>query len=257
MSRSAGRLAGVASIGLVGLVTWLAWPAAAQSRGETRRSERTEPARAVVEDLQEQKPERPAPERPRPEIQSVRFEATVFQVQVAKERVADLDAKALAAAGATPGQLAKALQDVGLAQILYRVDQAVALGSPQRNRIEVAKDAPYVTGTATTPSGQQATSIARQKVGAKFDLQGWYPDEKNTTRVSAVLQIDLALVSASGVHVGTDTAAPMFWQIQQTYSGVLQLGQPAVVLTADGGATSEADKPLAFVTLIKLSDPNK
>ena len=192
------------------------------------------------------------PVQPSGETPAVRFEATVFQVEVAREKIADLDARALAAQASTPTALAKALQPFGPVTVLFRVDQAVAADG-QKNKIGISRATPYVSGTAFGPSGQTNSTVAREKIGGSFELSTAFPAEKTLRRAQVTLRVELGTMTDSSVQVGENVTAPIFWRVDQSYGGLMELNQPQVLISADGAATAGASQPLAFVSLVVLS----
>jgi hypothetical protein len=249
MNAKVARISTVAAICAVGLITWLALPAGAQSRRGRGTAERDVPPRSPLEQVEERHQKMPPPERP-----SVRFEATVFQVEVAKAGIIELDARKLAAEGPTPAALAQVLQSFGTTDVLYRVDQVIAAGDGPR-RISIARDTPYMTGLSTTSTGQVTTLVARERVGGEFKVDGHFRDPADKGCLQTSLEIEIAALSGSQVEVGKDITAPVFWRVEQTYAGATELGKPIVLLSVDGAATTGSDKILAFVSLVKFSNP--
>ena len=274
MNRQLARWGTAVIVGAGCLVAWLTLPVAAQSRNEQEprrpaaggvmRGQHTPTTREAepppAEPMSGQQPPAP-PERFRPppeplDVPPVRFEATVFQIDVAKDRIVELDAKKLAAAGATPAALLKTLRDFGPTTVLYRVDQNVSASEGRRlHDISIARDTPYVTGMQTPPSGESTPSYGRAKVGGHFKVSSFFPDDSNRQKVLVGLEIEVSRITDGSGQPGGDITAPVFWNFEQTYGGITELGKPVVLLSVDGSSTAGADKALAFVTLVRWSEP--
>lgn len=247
MGRYVVRALVATGVGAAVAFACVALPAAAQTRREGARVEKVQLSEPEGATTQATSPAQPSGETP-----AVRFQATVFQVAVAREKIADLDAKALAAQASTPGALAKALEPFGPVTVLYRVDQAVAADG-QKNKIGISRATPYVSGTAAGPRVQPNSSIAREKVGGSFDFSVALPAEKTPRRAQTTLRIELGTMTDSSVQVDENVTAPIFWRVDQSYGGLVALNQPLVLISADGAATAGTSQPLAFVSLVVLS----
>ena len=275
MNRQLARWGTTIIVGAGCLVAWMTLPVAAQSRGEQEPPRRasaggaTHGQQAPTTREAEPQPANPVPPRQPPappqrftlppeseNVPPVRFEATVFQIEVEKDRIVDLDAKKLAAAGPTPATLLKTLRDFGPTTVLYRVDECVSASEGRRyHDISIARDTPYVTGTQTSPTGETTPSYARAKVGGNFKVSSFFPDDSNRQKVLVGLEIEVSRLTDSSVQTGGDITAPVFWSIEQTYGGITELGKPVVLLSVDGSSTAGADMALAFVTLVRWSEP--
>ncbi len=185
----------------------------------------------------------------------VRFQATVFKVNLDKQHLAEIDAQALAAAGGSAPEMAKTLSDFGKVEALYRVDQVLSLTGRGRNRIIITRDTPYTSGIGMSQSGQVTTSISRQSVGASFEIYGGYASKAGGAPLSVQIQVELSAITDSSIEVGPKVSSPVFWKVEQAYSAPTEYGAPIVLLTVDGAATTGHDNPIAFVTLIKLTEP--
>ncbi len=275
MNRKLARWGTAVIVGAGCLVAWMTLPVAAQSRGEQEPPRHPTAGGAThgqpASTTREAEPRPPEPmsgrQPPAPSqrftlppewenVPPVRFEATVFQVEVEKDRIIELDAKQLAAAGPTPAALLKALRDFGPTTVLYRVDQGVSVSEGRRSHdISIARDTPYVTGTQTSSTGQLSTAVGRSKVGGNFKVSSFFPDESNRQRLLVALEIEISRLTDSSVQVTGDVTAPVFWCIEQTYGGITELGKPIVLLSVDGSSTTGGAGTLAFVTLVRWSEP--
>jgi hypothetical protein len=242
------------------VLLWLAPPAGAQEQKEVSKQQqaggqaqkepaKTEPGGGGKAPAKEAEPrETSAAPRSGP---PVRFEATVFEVVVPSESGINLDAKKLAADGPTPAKLAAALQELGELRVLYRIDQVVRVdGRPAK--LEISRDVPYVMGTAPSPAAPTGVSVARTKVGARFELNAFCQDEGDP-RFQTTIDVKLSTMNESAAKLGGDTTAPEFSDITQKYGGGTELGRPIVLLTVDGTTTSGSEESRAYVTLITLS----
>jgi hypothetical protein len=198
-------------------------------------------------------PQPPAvqPEKHAPEPASVRLQVTVFKVEVEKSKLIELDAKRLAADGATPAKLAQVLQGFGAADAMYRIDQVVAGGG---KKASISCSTPYTSGTGTSKEGQQTVQVARADTGVQIGFSATYA-ENDRQHLRINLELDLSTMTKSVVEVGKDSAAPIFWKVQQSFGDMVAIGQSIVLLSADGGARADVGTPIAFVTLVTLSDP--
>ncbi len=186
---------------------------------------------------------------------SARFEATVFEVVMAPESGISLDAQRLAADGPTPAKLAQALAPFGSARLLYRIVQVVPIDG-RATRVEISRDVPYVTGRTSGQPPTIGVSLARTKVGARFELNAFCPEEGNT-RFQTTIAVELSTMNESAANLGGDATAPEFSHISQSFGGVAELGRPIVLLTVDGTTTSGNEESRAYVTLITLSAAGK
>jgi hypothetical protein len=255
MSRRMAWGAGSVVLCALCMLAVLALPAGAQSTGEGAKPGREPPRpaeRVPVKAPTSQ--ESPAPPPPR-EIASVRFEATVFQVELAPERMAELDVKTLTAEASSPVKLAQALQKLGDTKVLYRIDQRVTADGGRQGKIEISQDTPYATMAQKAAGGDTPAAIARQHVGASFELFAVTSEGVPSSRVQATVKIDLSTMSDSNLKAGGETTAPTFWHISQSYGGPTDLGKPIVLVSADGSRGGGSSKSVAFVTLLQLSPP--
>lgn len=238
------------------LIAWLVLPAAGQSPpgGKSDKPRRARPPAAQKVDEVVIKGGKLKRERKKPDEgpAALRFEATVFQVVVPAERTVGLDSKKLAAEGATPGKLFKMLRELGDAQMLYRVDQAIAADG-KRTDMRIGRDTPYVSSTQISGAGQVSTTVARRQVGGEFRIRGTLGGADDPSRLQIELAIEIAVLSNSVVQVGPAGTAPVFWSVEQNYRGGVKLGQPFVLLSVDGASTTGPGQPLAFVSLVRLS----
>jgi hypothetical protein len=195
-----------------------------------------------------------SPHAPRPLRDALRFEATVFRLTLPPERVVDLDAAQLSVAAPNAAALSKTLAGLGDAQALYRVDQAVALDSGGQ-KLTVSRDRPYVTGRVNSKSGESSVSVGRQRLGASFEFSGSYPESAGPADPELSLQVELSTLENSDVPLGNDVLSPQFCQISQRFLGRVQLGRPIVLLTCDAAGGTPDGKATAYVTLVRLSNP--
>jgi hypothetical protein len=252
------RLSNVAAVALAALLTLSA--AAQERRPERRAKDRAPEPEAAAAAAPQDKPAEPGPQpaqppqRPRRSGPGLLMAVTVYSVDLDGGRLAELDARSLAAGAETPAALLKVLEGFGAARVLYRVDQVVAIG--MGGRAEVARDLPYVTGTSTTATGQVTTSIARERVGAKVTIEDLQLDPGESAHAGyASIMVELGDLTASAIGVGEKVTAPVFWRIMQTHNGEFQLQRPIVLLNVAGTPPSGADTAQAFVTLITFRPP--
>ncbi|MBN2448570.1 MAG: hypothetical protein JXO22_17720 [Phycisphaerae bacterium] len=192
-----------------------------------------------------------APQQERPDMRSVRVEMTVFLVALAENKLVDLDAKALAASADTPATLHSALETFGKVDTLYRVDQRSRVAN-RGARVQLSRDVPYVSGMRTDKDGRVLTGVARTDVGTSVNYNVWL-DEPGTVAYADV-SIELSMITGSSVTTMDDVKSPVFWKARQDYGGSSKLGEPIVILSADGGGTDGSEDVYAYVTLVRFSD---
>jgi hypothetical protein len=181
----------------------------------------------------------------------------VFQIEIARERLVDLDAKALAAEGPTPAKLAKVLEKLGSARVLYLADQTLAADGIPASGPQIARDTPYVTGREKSAEGEITKSVDHKKLGAKFDVSASCTEDADWQTFQVRLGIEFGLQTDSRVQTGEQTNAPIFWNFRQHYGGATELGQPVVLISADGTPPLEGDRALALITLVEFSAAGK
>lgn len=254
MSRRVFWAVGSAALCAGCILAMLALPAGAQSGGSEGKARETpqQAERAPAKAATTQPAPAPPPQR---EIATVRFEATIFQVAVTPEHMTDLDTKALTAEAASPAKLAQALQKLGETKVLYRVDQTVFADGGRQGKIEIAQDTPYVAGMQKGGGGENVPNISRQHLGANFDVFAVVPDGAPAGRVHATVKVDVSAMTQSNVSPSSDTTAPTFWRVSQSYGGLTDLGKPIVLLSADGSRGGGTSASTAFVTLLQLTAP--
>jgi hypothetical protein len=232
------------------MLAWLTMPTVGQPPPAAQRADRPKAPRPTAEEAQppvDQPEATKQPERlPAPPL---RFQATVFQVELTNQRAVELDAKRLTASGATPAELYKVLHEFGSTQVLYRVDQAIDAHA----KICITGDAPYVTGTSTTAAGQTSTAVARERLGAQFEIVVRPAGEQAPGCVGLSLHVEITCLTSSVVQTAKDVTAPVFRRIEQSSGGLIELGKPLVLVSVDGASTTESDKTLAFVSLVVLN----
>jgi hypothetical protein len=229
---------------------------AGQERRTTRESQRGERELARQERSEEEPATTPKPVTPQP---SVRFEAVVYRLTMSTENAVRIDA-AEVAEQPTLMQFDEALRGLGEAQLLYRVDQTVALHDDERaqsrrgrRRIMITADQPYVSGSTRSEDGGERTSIARRDIGVVFELAGMWVGDSTPEVIQLTLNVQLSALEPSGVRVGPDLTSPVFRDVEQMYSGDVEPGKPIVLLSLDG-ATADADgRAVAYMTRARLS----
>ena len=231
---------------------------ARRERRGTRESQRGEREPARDERSEEEPTATPKPGAPQP---SVRFEAVVYRLTMSTENAVRIDAAELAKQS-TLIEFDEALRELGEAQLLYRVDQTVALHEGDqaqsrraRRRIMFTADQPYVSGSTISKDGKERTSIARREIGVVFELAGMWVGDPTPEVVQLTLNVQLSALEPSGVQVGPDLTSPVFRDVEQIYSGDVEPGKPIVLLSLDG-ATPDADgRAIAYITRARLSRP--
>jgi hypothetical protein len=198
-------------------------------------------------------PEPPAAQRPARAAPAVRLQAQVYRVEVGKEHLSALDAAAAAVGAAAPGEQFAALEKLGSAELLYGLDQV--FGADGRTAgFQVSRDTPYIAaGPGRTGSGESSPTVAREKVGAEFNVAGFMTAGDGVKALQLDLHIDLSFMTAGEVSTSAQAGAPVFWRISQNYSGTRQFGQPSVLVTLDGTPPISGNRALAVVTVVNCT----
>jgi hypothetical protein len=184
----------------------------------------------------------------------LRCEATTFRLDLPAAQIASLDARPLATQGPTAEKLAEALGKLGRSALLLHCDQPLTTG--QSSQVDLARDVPYVTGRGAASGPQMpGTAVSRQRVGWTLNLQANAADPGDSGRVNIEMSLDLSFMNPSTVEVDSDVLAPIFARAEQKYSGLAALGQPLILISADGGPNAAPDEGTAIITLLKLSAP--
>lgn len=217
------------------------------------------PDETVAEAMQESSATQPeSSTSPSPRAKSfvrplpVRFQATVFTIDAPVDRIAGLDARALAAAATSAPALETSLKTIGTVRALYRVDQCIDLRS--RALITISSSVPLVTMTPAAGSPRPPT-VERQMLGTKFGVHSAVdPGDAPTGALPVSISVDISAMSDSpGGQDGVQTRVTR--TISQSNGGLITLGRPVVLVAADGAGdgASRATAAAVFVTLIELS----
>lgn len=231
---------------------------AVRERRAARESQRGEREPTQEERSEEKPTATPRPVAPQP---SVRFEAVVYRLAMSGENAVRVDAAELAEQS-TLMEFDEALRGLGEAQLLYRVDQTVALHDGDqaqsrrgRRRVMITADQPYVSGSIVSEDGKERAAIARREIGVVFELAGMWVGDPSPEVVQLTLTVQLSVLESSGVQMGPDLTSPVFRDVEQLYSGDAEPGKPIVLLSLDG-ATPDADgRATAYITRARLSRP--
>ncbi len=173
----------------------------------------------------------------------------MYRIEVTKEHLANLDAAALAAEAASSAKLGQALEKLGSVELLYSADQVFAAdGRPTSFRI--ARETPYVAATSKAPTGEALPTVAREKVGAEFNVGGFVPEADARQSLQLNLNVDLSFMTPSSVSTSAQPNVPMDWRVSQSYGGTIQTGKPAVLITLDGAPPVAGNRAVAIVTVV-------
>jgi hypothetical protein len=194
------------------------------------------------------------PKRIAPKPMPARFQATVFQLDIAADQIAALDAKSLVSKVTTAPALEVALKGLGSARALYRVDQGIDLRT--RSQLTIQSNVPVISSVSTV-GDKKSTSVSRESLGAKFNLQSGLDAEDDLTgAIPLAITVEISALADSGVEIG-GASAKVHRSVSQTNGGTMTLGKPVILIAADGVSVGNAPTgktmATAFVTLIELS----
>ena len=185
------------------------------------------------------------PPRPPADIAPARFEATVYEVQVPENRLAELDAQALAAKAGNAEDLRKALADFGPTKVLYKVDQPVNLYSES---IVIGSRVPFVTNSRATEAGGVVNTIQYQQVGVIFQITAALPPKESKRKgLDVRLNTELSAMVDSPVAISPGAKAVTIRSVSFSQSQSLQYGRPIVALNLASPARDEKAPPVAYV----------
>lgn len=183
----------------------------------------------------------------------IRMRMTVFQVRVPRERLPELDTTALAAAGRTAGQLRERLERYGAPEVLYHVDEVVRAGPGRTEVVRIDRSSGYPSpGPHGTPAKLPAITRANSRLEVNF--RGVAVEGSRGRRLDVSLEIALECVTTTMYDEKTGTSVPVFWDVSQHYGGVVERGEPVVLLTCDGLQAPGESQGVAFVTLVTFGE---
>jgi len=172
---------------------------------------------------------------------AVRLEATIYQIRMPADKIAELDATRLAAA-----DFSQPLADLGQPVALYRVDQRVSLAG---DKIVVGTQEPMVTNTRMTDRGQRINSVQYNDVGALFAVKG---ERAGPRELRVTLDIELSTSTDSPVQVSEGVSTPVIRKSVMSLKGPVDLGKPALLISADASSRDKDDKAVVHVTRVVL-----
>jgi hypothetical protein len=174
-----------------------------------------------------------------------RFEAILYQVDVAPDRLADLDARAIEAKAATAKDFEAALAALGKVKLLQKVDQSVNLAG---DTIRLSDDVPVVTASRRDrDTGAVLQSITYQSVGAVFFFASVPPAPGSATKAPAVsLDVDLAAVHETPVEIVQGKNASASSRMMFSQSGPVHYGRPSVAISVFDASAGAAPMPRAL-----------
>jgi hypothetical protein len=182
---------------------------------------------------------------------TARLRATVFEVHLAPDRIADLDAQALAAKSGTPADLQAALEAFGPTKVLYQADQAVNL---LHDQVTLRKDESFVTGSRMTESGQRQDITQTLPVGFRVVLSAG--DE--TGPAPAPRQIGMNIEAAALGKGPRQPALGADAMVVRTASHANRMpvvpGRPIVMVAADAASPDEQGQAVAYVVRTVIGD---
>jgi len=176
---------------------------------------------------------------------AVRFQAIICETRLAADRIPALDAARLAQAP----DLARALEELGKTRILYSVDQSVALAGDQ---INISKREPVVTASRVMEGGRAVNTVQYQQVGAIFKVAG---RPAGPGRLDVDLSIETASLTDSSARISDGTIAPTIRSAVMSHKGPVDLGKPAVLLSADAASKDADGNAVAHVCRVLLTAP--
>lgn len=180
----------------------------------------------------------------------VRFRATVYEVHMAPAKMGELDAKALAAKGATAAAFAAELEAVGKTKALYQLDQTV---NPAKDRAMVGTRAPMVTSTRVGPDGKAVSSVTYQPLGAIFKFFS-DPAKATRTRLDLQLEVEISAMVDTAVELTPGTKAPAVRNYSLTCTGPVDLGRPLVFFSIDASTKDADGNAVAYVCRAVMGD---
>jgi len=172
-----------------------------------------------------------------------RFQATVYEVHLSPTLVGGMDAKALAAKGATAADFEKALEGLGKTKALYQVDQSV---NPVKDSILVGSRVPMVTGSRSSEQGGTINTVQYQQVGAIFKFAA---DPAKSTRksVDLGLGVEISAIMDTGVEIVKGVKAAAIRSYTMTCTGPVELGRPFVFFSVDASVKDAEGNAVAYV----------
>jgi len=193
--------------------------------------------------------DRPAPAPP----PAVRMEGTIYELTLGETEALSLDAARLAREFPVLEAFDVEMRRLGTARVLYRLDQGVILDG--RREVRIVSDQPYASGfsaapgrkASSAPSDAVSTSIARQRIGAEFRIDGRWHLDGEVPALVLELVLDLSEMTDSPVSLA-DVQVPVFRMMSQQYSGRVRFGEPIVLLTVDGAHHDQSARAVAYVT---------
>jgi hypothetical protein len=190
----------------------------------------------------------PAAAKALPVGPACRIEATIYEVRLAPEKAGALDAKALTPAAATDAGLEKALADLGVAKLLYRVDQSVDLAG---DTLMVGASQPFVTASRLDVKGQEINTVMYHSLGAILKIAGRVEDGGGIRT-----GLDLNIASAADAKPAAPPL-PAFAAIHHAalaYKDLATPGRPFVIAATSAGAPDGEGKAVGFVARIVLGE---
>ncbi|MCZ6816576.1 MAG: hypothetical protein O7F76_07715, partial [Planctomycetota bacterium] len=166
------------------------------------------------------------------------FQLIMYEVSLPRDRAASIRVDELTGKAKTPASLMAALQEVGRARVLYRIDQILKLrrSSKKKTSFTTGTRIPFVRNTTVMKSGQINKNIEYEGLGCIVHLEGtWGAPSTGSARI----EVELSTLTDSTVDLGNDFKAPIFHQVEQLFEGPIKSGEPIVLLTIDGSGEKE------------------
>lgn len=174
------------------------------------------------------------------------LQATVYELHLPPERLAQLDAPALAAAG-TPGELERTLAGLGTVRPLYRMDQSIRLAG---DRVTIGSQMPVVMGSRVTETGRAISTVRYQQAGAILRIAG----ASSGSSLQVAMDLEVSNVTEGPAHAGGE-ATSITRRAVMGCTGPAGDRSPIVLVSADAGSPGPDGRAVAYVAHVLLGSP--
>lgn len=174
------------------------------------------------------------------------LQAAVYELHLPPERLAQLDATALAAAGSQE-QLDRALAAVGTVRPLYRMDQSIRLAG---DRVTIGSQVPVVMGSRVTETGRAISTVRYQQAGAILRIAG----ASSGNGLHVAMDLEVSSVTEGPAHAGGE-ATSITRRAVMGCTGPAGDRSPIVLVSADAGSPGPDGQAVAYVAWIVVGPP--
>ena len=179
------------------------------------------------------------------------FQAAIYRLELPAGRVGSIDVSTLSRSADAQG-LAKQLEKLGQAKLLYQAGQPVSLTS--ESVVEIQERKPFVTGSRTAESGERINMVQYERVGAVFRLSTAPISDPAARSVRIRLNTELAELTEGKLEVAKGVPAPIVRKGQFVYAGNLDVGRPFVGICFDASSGVKDGNAVAYIYRIVLSN---